>query len=159
MATISILVALALFLWQLPAGAATSAGKILLTALIYAVIGFFHWKLHPRTLAVTEGRTRERRVSLDFFFFATFALVVTSSVGLVGVLLVFALLVLPAVAALVLSQRAGARLAWGWGIAGAASLVGLQAAYHWDLPAAPMIVLVLGAFLIAAVVVGRTRRV
>ena len=124
-------------------------GKIVMTGLVYVVIGAAHWFMHARTSAVTEGRSRARRD--DVFFFGTFALVVTSSVGLAGVLLVFALLVLPAVAAIQLSDHLLTRLLWGWAIAGFSSLSGLHIAYYQDLPAAPVIILNLGLFLVLAV--------
>jgi zinc/manganese transport system permease protein len=128
---------------------------VLATAVVYLLVGIGHALLHRRTTAITEGRSAAAWV--EFFFYGSFAIVVTSSVGLVGVLLVFAFLVLPAVAALLISQNDSARLAWGWGMATIASVVGLQVAYHQDLPAAPTIVLILGVFLIASVVLGRVR--
>jgi zinc/manganese transport system permease protein len=129
--------------------------KILLTAGLYGVIGFMHWKLHPKTLAISEVQDIPGRRLLDFFFYASFAAIVTSSVGLVGVLLVFSFLVLPAVAAMLLAQGDAARLAWGWLFAGAGSLAGLHAAFHWDLPAAPVIALTLGAILAIAAFASR----
>jgi zinc/manganese transport system permease protein len=132
--------------------------KVLMTGVLYGAIGFLHWKLHGRTLAVSEERAVPRRMLLDLFFYITFALVVTSSVSLVGVLLVFSFLVLPAVAAMLLAQGHGARLAWGWTFAGAGSLVGLHAAFHLDLPAAPVIALTLGVFLAAAAIFSRLSR-
>jgi zinc/manganese transport system permease protein len=129
--------------------------KILMTALLYAAIGLLHARMHPTTLAISEGRNVPRRAFFDFLFYASFAVVVTSSVGLVGVLLVFAFLVLPAVAAMSMARGDGARLAWGWTFAGVGSLVGLHAAYHLDLPAAPVVALVLGGLLAAATLVGR----
>ncbi len=129
--------------------------KIGLTAALYSLIGLALWRLHPRILAVTEGRATGGRMAVDFIFYATFALVVTSSVGLVGVLLVFSLLVLPAVGALLVSSSDGARLGWGWGFAGIASLVGLHAAFHLDLPAAPVIVVTLGLAVAGATLLHR----
>jgi len=61
---------------------------------------------------------------------------------------VFSYLVLPAVAGLLVSQNSRMRLAWGWGMASLASLLGLQIAYWTDMPAAPVIVLTLGALLL-----------
>lgn len=129
---------------------------VLVTALLYAAVGVALAKMHSRTTAATEGRSSGRLV--DFFLFGTFAIVVTSSVGLVGVLLVFAFLVVPAVAALCLSDGAIPRLAWGWGTAAAASVIGLHVAFHYDLPAAPTVVLTLGFLLVVAVLSGRGRR-
>jgi zinc/manganese transport system permease protein len=115
---------------------------VLATLGAYAALGAILAALHTRIVAVTEKRVVNRAV--DFAFYATFALVVTSSVGLVGVLLVFSLLVVPAVSALLLARSDVGRLAWGWGLALAGSLVGLHLAYHFDLPAAPVVVLALG---------------
>lgn len=127
------------------------------TAALYIGLGALLRWLHPRTLAVTEGRDIPRRGTVELLFYGAFALVVTSSVGLVGVLLVFALLVLPSVAALLMPGGARAHLAWGWTFAGAGCLVGLHFAFHWDQPAAPVIVLVLGAMLALALSFGRAR--
>lgn len=132
--------------------------KVLTTALIYAAIGLILYFFHPRLMTVTNGVDVSHRVPLDLLFYAAFALVITSSVSLVGVLLVFAFLVLPAVAAIVLPGRPAVQLAWGWGVAGFGSLIGLQAAFHLDMPAAPMIVLTLGGLLLIAVLIGRLRR-
>ncbi len=127
------------------------------TAGLYIVLGGLLRWLHPRTLALTEGQPVARRGTVELLFYGAFALVVTSSVGLVGVLLVFAMLVLPAVAGLLMPGTATTRLAWGWIFAGVGCLVGLHLAYHWDQPAAPVIVLVLGAMLVIAFGAGRAR--
>jgi zinc/manganese transport system permease protein len=124
--------------------------KVLMTAAIYAAIGALLGRFHGRILAVTEGNAARRSIAAEFLFYGAFALVVTSSVGLVGVLLVFALLVMPAVAALLLPGGSVAALVWGWALGGAGSWIGLHAAYHLDLPAAPVIVLTLGVLLLAA---------
>lgn len=131
--------------------------KIGWTALLYAAVGSVLLVLHPRLMAVTEERETRRRTVLDLVFFGTFALVVTSSVALVGVLLVFGLLVLPAVAALLVPGGNGSRLAWGWTFAGTGCLAGLHAAYHLDQPAAPVVVVCLAVLLLAAALVGRGR--
>jgi zinc/manganese transport system permease protein len=132
--------------------------KVGSTALLYAVVGGVLWALHRRTMAVTEGQEVAGRGRLDLVFFGTFALVVTSSVALVGVLLVFGLLVLPAVAALLVPGGNGTRMAWGWTFAGVGCLAGLHGAYHLDQPAAPVIVVCLAMLLLAAAWAGRLRR-
>ncbi|MCA9753828.1 MAG: metal ABC transporter permease [Gemmatimonadetes bacterium] len=130
--------------------------KVLWTALLYSAIGLVLARLNKRLLAVTEGRERGRG-KLDLVFYGAFAVVVTSSVSLVGVLLVFGLLVLPSVAALLLPGRDGSRLAWGWIFAGLGCLGGLHAAYHLDQPASPIIVVCLAVLLVGAAVLGRLR--
>ncbi|MBD3160753.1 MAG: hypothetical protein GF346_01300 [Candidatus Eisenbacteria bacterium] len=129
--------------------------KVLWTAGLYAVAGVVLFRVHDRTTAVTHGEEPRGRLAYDLVLYGIFALVVTSSVGLVGVLLVFALLVLPAVAALLLPGGETARLFWGWGLAGAGGAIGLHLAFHLDLPAAPVVVLTLGVLLLGAAVAGR----
>jgi zinc/manganese transport system permease protein len=129
--------------------------KVLLTAFLYAALGFVLARFHRRIAAVTESRVQARDPLADFVFYGVFALVVTSSVGLVGVLLVFALLVMPSVAALLLSRGSGTALAWGWSLAAAGAVLGLHLSYHFDLPAAPVIVLTLGASVIAGALLRR----
>jgi hypothetical protein len=97
------------------------------------------------------------RIGPALVFYGSLALVVTSSVGLVGVLLVFAFLVVPAVAALSLASRPGPALGWGMGIAALGSAGGLHAGFYLDLPAAPVVVLTLGVLLLAAALAGRRR--
>jgi zinc/manganese transport system permease protein len=127
------------------------------TALLYALIGVVLRLVHSRAVDLSEGRDVPRRGLVQLAFFGSFALVVTSSVSLVGVLLVFALLVLPAVSGLLAAEGTAARLAWGWSLAGVGCLVGLHLAFVLDQPAAPVIVLVLGALLPIVLLVRRTR--
>ncbi len=71
-------------------------------------------------------------------FYALFAVVVTVSVQLVGVYLVFASLIVPALAASRVAKRR--QLVAAWVAGGAGYVAGLLLSFHFDLPAAPMIV-------------------
>jgi zinc/manganese transport system permease protein len=127
-------------------------------AALYAVVGALHWLCRRPLLEIShdaEGaRTRGRRVvAWDILFYVTFAVVVTSSVRLAGVLLVFAYLVIPAALAVLVVASVPARLAVGWSVGVLASTGGLAAAYRWDLPTGASVVTVLGAVLAAATVV------
>lgn len=86
-------------------------------------------------LALWRGRRRG--------FYAAFAVLVTASVQLAGVYLVFATLVLPALATRTLPGRRG--LVLGYVHAAGAYLAGLAAAVAWDLPPGPAVVLALAA--------------
>jgi zinc/manganese transport system permease protein len=90
------------------------------------------------------------------WFYPAFALAVTASVQLVGVYLVFATLILPALATRTRQGRAG--LAVAYAHAGAAYLAGLAMALAWDLPPGPAVVLAL-AGLAPAVAWGTWRAV
>ena len=68
-----------------------------------------------------------------FGFYAVFALVVTASVQLVGVYLVFASLIVPALATRHIQGR-GKRYLWGYLIGALGYLAGLAISMRWDFP-------------------------
>ena len=87
-----------------------------------------------------------RRRPPPWLFYVLFALAVTSSVQLVGVYLVFASLILPAVATRALPERW--RLAAAYGLGALAYAVGLVLSALLDLPAGALVVLMLAVPLI-----------
>lgn len=75
---------------------------------------------------------------LGFGFYALFAFAVTASVQLVGVYLVFACLIVPALATRHIVGR-GARLIAGYILGAAGFILGLLASTWWDLPSGAVI--------------------
>jgi zinc/manganese transport system permease protein len=129
-----------------------SPGHITKTAILYAVIGVAHFLLRKPFFEITNDPTgahqRGRKIFFwDFLFYAMFGFVVTSSVQIAGVLLVFGFLVIPAVAGLMATQRPGRALAIGWIFGFVGSLAGLILSVQLDLPAAPTILVSLTALL------------
>jgi len=121
---------------------------VIKTAVIYAAIGLLHFLVRKPLFEITNnpGKAREQGRNLfgwDVLFYGTFGIVVTSSVRIAGVLLVFAFLVIPAVAGILASERTGVRLAVGWAFGFLCSIVGLLAAFGLNTPAAPTILVVL----------------
>ncbi len=134
------------------------------TAILYVCIGLLHYLFRKPLFQITENPDEAKRAGMnlfvwDLFFYGAFGLVVTSSVQIAGVLLVFGLLVIPSVAAMLLTDRTGARLAFGWVFAAVASFVGLVGAFVLDLPAAPAIMLTMTLMLVVVGVVGMVRKV
>lgn len=124
------------------------------TALLYSSVGLVHWFSRKRFLLISEDPAEARRQGIrvgpwDFLFYATFALVVTSSVKLAGVLVVFALLILPATAALSRGKGVAGRILFGWIFGGAGCLAGLELSARLDWPAGPAIILALLGLLLA----------
>src|SRR5205085_3233143 len=75
---------------------AVGSADVTRIAVVYAAIGGVHWLVRRPLLALSFGRgVRAARV-WDFVFYVTFGVVVTSSVRIAGVLLVFAYLFVPA---------------------------------------------------------------
>ena len=117
---------------------------------LYAGVGLVHWLARRPLLAISFGSgdaADARVIGWDALFYASFALVVTSSVRVAGVLLVFAFLVVPAAIATLLARGVATRLALGWAAGGVVSAAGLLASYRWDLPTGATVVAAFGAAL------------
>src|SRR5947208_8721213 len=74
------------------------------TAALYAAIGLFHYLFRRKflTISLDPERAEAEGISVrfwDFLFYASFGFVVTSSVAIAGVLLVFCYLIVPSVGA------------------------------------------------------------
>lgn len=118
------------------------------TAALYAAVGIAHVLLRRPFFEITNdpraAAARGRKLFWwDLAFYAMFGLVVTSSVQIAGVLLVFGLLVIPAVAGAMATAKAGAALAIGWVFGFAGCALGLVGSIRFDLPAAPSILVTL----------------
>lgn len=137
---------------------------VLRVAILYAIIGFVHVLLRKPFFEITNdpvaAEARGRRLFFwDLVFYATFGFVVTSSVQMAGVLLVFGFLVIPAVAGLIATANAGKALAVGWIFGFVASVLGLVCSVRFDMPAAPSILATLtGLLMVMGGVLGWTRR-
>lgn len=121
---------------------------------VYATIGLFHWILRKRFLLLSlspeEGRRLPRALLWDFLFYASFGVVVTSSVAVAGVLLVFSFLIIPAAIGTLYSKNIRAKLIVGWVAGTLASALGLATSYAADLPTGAAMVCTFGLALIVA---------
>lgn len=122
-------------------------------AVLYSLIGLFHWRFRNRFLLISTRPEEAYRRKLavrrwDFLFYFTFGVVVTSSVRIAGVLLVFCFLIVPAVAAMLLVKSFSARLAAGWLFGAVASFLGILASYAFDLPTGASVVSAFAALLV-----------
>jgi zinc/manganese transport system permease protein len=129
-------------------------GEIGALALLYGIVGAFHWAIRRPLLEISfdpeTALKNGRRVRWwDFLFYASFGLVVTSSVQIAGVLLVFSYLIVPAAIAALLTRSVIKRLALGWTIGFIVSILGLVASAAWDLPTGATVVTTFGAFMAA----------
>lgn len=124
------------------------------TAALYAVVGAFHWTFRERFLLISRDEEEAERRGWnvrgwDFLFYASFGFVVTSSVSIAGVLLVFSFLIVPSVASMLFSDRLGVRLAIGWTMGVLVSAAGVWLSFRFDLPTGATIVVTFGAALLA----------
>ena len=132
---------------------AVSWDEVWKTAAIYAVIGIFHYVYRDRflTISMDPQGAAASGISVrwwDFLFYASFGLVVTRSVAIAGVLLVFSYLVVPSVAGMLFAVRVGPRLVIGWVMAGVVSFLCMYLSVLLDLPTGATIVCTFGLVLI-----------
>ncbi len=123
------------------------------TALLYALVGLFHFAYRERFLLISRDEPEAERRGWnvrfwDFLFYVSFGFVVTSSVAIAGVLLVFSFLIVPSVTSMLFSERLGVRLLIGWTMGAAVSAAGVALSFFLDLPTGATIVVTFGATLL-----------
>ena len=126
--------------------------KIAYTALLYIAIGFFHWKYKQQFFEISQSHLKTTELNSsdrfwDFLFYVTFGFVVTSSVKIAGVLLVFSFLIIPTIAALLFKESVKGRLIFGWCFGIIGSLLGMFISIFADVPTGAAIVVSLGIML------------
>jgi zinc/manganese transport system permease protein len=132
--------------------------KIEVLAVAYAILAALLFLLRKRfeTISFDEHTAQANGWSLrwwDFWFYLLFGAVITFSVPLGGVLLVFSFLVVPAVTAFLFTRKPGLLTLIAWGTGTIASGLGLYLSYTFDLPTGPAIVCCYGLVLMGAGVV------
>jgi zinc/manganese transport system permease protein len=137
---------------------AVSWPEVAKTALLYGAVGIFHYVFRDKFLAISmDPKGAEARgISIrfwDFMFYASFGFVVTSSVAIAGVLLVFCYLIVPSVAAMLYADSIGKRLAIGWSMGTVVSALGVYLSLILDLPTGATIVCTFGLVLILMAIV------
>jgi len=132
---------------------AVSWSEVAKTAILYGVIGAFHFVFRHKFLAISMNHENADNLGInvkfwDFLFYASFGFVVTSSVSIAGVLLVFSYLIVPSVAAMLYADTIGKRLAIGWTMGTIVSALGVFLSLKLDLPTGATIVCTFGLVLI-----------
>src|SRR6266542_3325015 len=133
---------------------AVSWAEVSKTAILYGAIGIFHFIFRKKFLLISVNHDKATGLGLnvrfwDFLFYASFGFVVTSSVAIAGVLLVFCYLIVPSVGAMLFADRIGPRLAIGWTMGTLVSALGCYLSVQIDTPTGATIVCTFGLVLIA----------
>jgi len=123
----------------------TPLDALLKSIIIYLFIALILWKIYPKLSGFYK----------ELLFFSLLALTVTSSVQLAGVLVVFVLLIAPALVGLMLYPDKALITSWifGWFFSISAIII----AYYFDLPTGYSIVF-LGALLSVVIVLSKSQK-
>ena len=138
--------------------------EVLKVAVLYAAVGLFHWLCRRPFFLISTDPARAYREgwrvrAWDFLFYASFGVVVTSSVRIAGVLLVFSYLIVPALAGILLADRVATRLLVGWIFGTLVSIAAMVASAALDLPTGASVVCAFGLALLGlGVATGLGRR-
>src|SRR2546428_7088415 len=132
---------------------AVSWPEVRKTAFLYGAIGIFHILFRKKFLAISMNHQKAEQSGMnvhfwDFLFYASFGFVVTSSVAIAGVLLVFCYLIVPSVGAMLFADRIGTRLAIGWTMGTLVSALGCYLSVVLDTPTGATIVVTFGGILV-----------
>jgi zinc/manganese transport system permease protein len=127
--------------------------QVQIMAVICAVLGLLHAVLRRHFLTISEdvaaAEEAGKRVRLwDCLFYGSFALMVTQSVGIAGVFVVFSYLIIPAACASLFAERFSAQLVLAWLLAIAVTIFGLALSAVGDMPTGPSLVSCSGAMLV-----------
>ena len=129
--------------------------QVLKAAVIYAAVGLFHWRFRERFLLISRDHDRAETAGVnvrlwDFLFYASFGFVVTSSVAIAGVLLVFCFLIVPGIVGILFARTLQSRLFVGWMTGWVVSILGCVVSYLGDLPTGATVVCGFGVALVIA---------
>lgn len=132
---------------------AVSWAEVRKTAILYGAIGIFHYIFRKKFLLISMNHAKAEQTGInvrfwDFLFYASFGFVVTSSVAIAGVLLVFCYLIVPSVGAMLFADRIGSRLAIGWTMGTLVSALGVYLSVQLDTPTGATIVVTFGGILV-----------
>ena len=129
---------------------------VLKVALSYGAIGLFHFVMRRTMLAITWAPGTVKRLRFwDFVFYATFGIAITSSVQIAGVLMVFSVLVIPAVVAFFYTRTFRSALLVAWASGTVAVVAGLGLSFALDVTTGPVLVVCFGAILLVAILFRR----
>ncbi|MDP2314772.1 MAG: iron chelate uptake ABC transporter family permease subunit [Pseudomonadota bacterium] len=127
---------------------------------IYAVVGIVHYVFRRQFFLVSMDPKRAEAEGLniarwDLLFYLSFGFVITSSVAIGGVLIVFSYLVIPAVIVALFARSTTTRLLAGWGVGFVGSFLGMVASFQLDLPTGAAVVATFGVMLVLAIIVSQ----
>jgi zinc/manganese transport system permease protein len=135
-----------------------SHSEVLHVAILYSVIGIIHFIFQKQIFDRSSGKVIKNSTLWDFVFYSTLAVVVTSSVEIAGVLLVFSFLIVPSVVSLILGRRVRQQLIIGWVFGLTSCVIGIVLAVVLDFPVGPMIVVTLISLMIPIYIVKRLKK-
>jgi zinc/manganese transport system permease protein len=139
----------------------TGWDHVLKMAATYATLGLVLWRAHRRLMAISiaaahgHGHGWNALLGWDLVFYGLFAVVVTSSVRIAGVLLVFTFLIVPTLFGLLVATTPRRRLMAAWIFGVLVSTAGCAISYALDMPTGATVVCAFGVAILCVALVSR----
>ena len=122
------------------------------STLLYIFAGLTLYFMRKRFL-------NENSIKWDLLFYVLFGLVVTSSVKMVGILLVFSYLVLPLLSIIIHAKQHNKQIQYSWILGIIGSTLGLISAVIFDMPPSIAIILMLTIMWLISIVIKKIRAI
>ncbi|MBU0717765.1 MAG: metal ABC transporter permease [Planctomycetes bacterium] len=127
--------------------------QVALMSALYLVLGLFHLAARRHFLEITQSVTGSEKAGKlvrlwDCLFYGSFALMVTQSVSIAGVFVVFSYLIIPGACAVLFADRFGPQLVIAWVLATITTVAGLALSALADMPTGSSLVSCFGAALV-----------
>jgi len=140
-----------------------SARDVGVVLAVSVAVGAFHLIFRRNFLLISQDpdQAAQRGIPLalwDFLFYASLGLVVVAAVGVVGILLVFSYLIIPAVCAMLLRRSMGARIAVAWVLGTLGTFLGVYLSVALDLPTGATMVCTFAGVLVVVALIRAARR-
>jgi zinc/manganese transport system permease protein len=130
-------------------------------AALFGCVGLFHFIFRKQFIRLSENFGSGavlggKAVWWDFLFYVSMGVVITFSVKIAGVLVIFAFLVIPATFSALFARSWGIRLLIAWCIGIFSVVSGLLLSYFLDFSTGPSVISMLGFALIVAALLRRS---
>ena len=127
-------------------------------AVAVLLVGIFHLIFREKFIALSEHyisgeKTADHFQRWDFLFYFSFSIVIIEAIQIVGILTVFAFLILPASISTLFSKRWDQRILAGLLSGIVATFVGLHLSWTYDVTSSPLIILGLGVILLLSLII------
>jgi zinc/manganese transport system permease protein len=137
--------------------------QIIMSMAVFSTVGVCFYLIRKPIAEISNNYDKTTFTGLrvmfwDFIFYVLLGLVITLSVQIGGIVVVFAFLIMPATGAAVFSSKLGHQLIIVWAAAIIASLGGLIFAYKYDFSIGPAIAMFLGCELIIVGLIHKLRQ-
>ncbi len=138
----------------------TSWTDVIVSLLAFSAVGFYFYLIRKPLINVSNSYQQAlnkgvKVIVWDFIFYLLLGIVITLSVQIGGVVVVFAYLIIPATISAIFSSRLGVQLIVIWTATIMGSISGLLFAYYLDFSVGPAIALFLGIELILAAIINK----